>query len=243
VREWKIVWSDEFTYTGLPDKSKWDYEEGFVRNEELQYYTRGRKENAWVEKDMLVIEAKRERYKNSAYTSASLTTHGRVSWRYGRIEIRAKLPSGRGIWSAFFTMGKNIEKVGWPACGEIDIMENVGFNPDMIQGTVHTTKYNHLDGTHKFSRISIPEPYKKFHVYAIEWDTKKIDFFVDDKKYFTFENEGSGVEAWPFDKEQYLILDIAVGGSWGGIKGVNNSIFPQKLYIDYIRVYQRMDVH
>jgi beta-glucanase (GH16 family) len=122
-------------------------------------------------------------------------------------------------------------------------MENVGFNPEMIHGTVHTKKYNWWDKTHKGSQIRVPKPHEDYHVYSIEWNSKKIDFFVDDRKYFSFRNEGTGVEAWPFDKEQYLILNIAVGGIWGGKKGIDNSIFPQKMYIDYVRVYQWKDDH
>jgi beta-glucanase (GH16 family) len=252
----QLVWSDEFDYQGLPDKTKWDYEVGFVRNKELQYYTADRKENARVENGMLVIEARKEEFKNpsyvpgakgswqksrenAGYTSASLTTFNKASWRYGRIEVKAKLPSGRGMWPAIWMLGTNIRKgTGWPKCGEIDIMEFVGHEPDIIHGTIHTGKFNHVAGTAKGSRITIPGPDKDFHVYAVEWDPQKIDFFVDEKKYFTFKNDGTGEDAWPFDKEQYLILNIAVGGAWGGAKGVDDSIFPQKLYIDYVRVYQ-----
>ena len=256
AEQWKLVWSDEFDYAGLPDSTRWSYEEGFVRNEELQYYTRARRQNAVVENGMLVIEARREKFKNPAYdparendwrkgreyadyTSASLTTQKQASWKYGRIEVRAKLPTGRGMWPAIWMLGTNIDRVGWPACGEIDIMENVGFNPDTVYGTVHTEKFNHVKKTQKGSRIGIPRPYEKFHVYAIEWDSQKIDFFVDSTKYFTFANDGTGEAAWPFDREQYLILNIAVGGAWGGSHGIDNSIFPQRMYVDYARLYQR----
>jgi beta-glucanase (GH16 family) len=256
-RGWELVWSDEFDYTGLPDKSKWTYEQGFVRNRELQYYTRGRKENARVEKGMLVLRAKKERFPNARYqagsgdwrkkrefaefTSASVTTRGKASWKYGRIEVRAKLPTGRGLWPAIWMLGTDIGKVGWPACGEIDIMENVGFAPDIIHGNIHTEKYNHVKKTAKGSKVTVPKPYETFHVYAIEWDEKGIDFFVDEKKYFTFKNEGTGVDVWPFGREQYLILNIAIGGAWGGQKGIDESVFPQKFVIDYVRVYQRKE--
>ena len=256
AEELKLVWSDEFDYTGLPDSSRWNYEEGFVRNQELQYYTRSRTQNAFVENGVLVIEARREKFKNPAYdpsvkkdwekssqyaeyTSASLMTKERASWKYGRIEVRAKLPAGRGIWPAIWMLGTNINQVGWPACGEIDIMEYVGYNPDTIYGTVHTQKFNHVLKTQKGSRIGVHQPYKDFHVYAIEWDARKIDFFVDSTRYFTFENDGTGEAAWPFDKDQYLILNIAVGGSWGGAEGIDESIFPQKMYMDYVRVYKK----
>ncbi len=237
--DWELIWSDEFNRNGLPDPSKWDYETGFVRNRELQYYTRARKENARVEDGSLVIEARREDYRNAKYTSASLHTRGKASWRYVRIEVRAKLPTGRGMWPAIWMLGDNFKKVGWPTCGEIDIMENVGFNPDVIHANVHTKKYNHVKRTGKGSKITVKAPHKDFHVYAIEWFEDHIDFFVDKKKYFTFRNEGSGNDVWPYDKPHYLILNAAIGGSWGGQKGVDDAIFPQKYLIDYVRVYRK----
>jgi len=256
--EWKLVWSDEFDYTGLPNPKKWNYEVGFIRNRELQYYTKARKENARVENGMLIIESRKEKFKNpnyrpdagrrsrwnvsreyADYTSASLITNGKAGWCYGRIEVRAKLPTGRGTWPAIWTLGTNIKEVGWPTCGEIDILENVGFNPDKIHANIHTKKYNHVRKTGKGSSIKVSKPYKEFHIYAIEWYEDRIDFYVDDNKYFTYENEKSGEAAWPYDKQQYLILNTAIGGAWGGQKGVDDSIFPQKYYIDYVRVYQK----
>ena len=252
---WNLVWSDEFDHEGLPDRSRWGYEEGFVRNEELQYYTRDRAENARVQNGMLVIEARQEKFKNARfdpqarpgnwrrsreyaeYTSASIVTKGKASWLYGRFEIRAKLPTGRGTWPAIWTLGTNT--VGWPACGEIDIMENVGFDPDMIHANVHTKKYNHVDGTHKGSKIEIARPFADFHVYAMEWHPNRLDFYVDDRRYFIYANEGTGKDAWPFDEPQYLLLNIAIGGTWGGQRGIDDAIFPQKMLVDYVRVYQR----
>ena len=155
------------------------------------------------------------------------------------VNVRAKLPTGRGTWPAIWTLGTNIREVGWPTCGEIDIMENVGFNPDTIHANIHTKKYNHVRKTAKGSTIKVSKPYEKFHIYAIEWSEDRIDFFVDKNKYFTFENEKSGQDAWPYDKPQYLILNTAIGGTWGGQKGIDDSIFPQKYYIDYVRVYQK----
>jgi beta-glucanase (GH16 family) len=253
AEDWKLVWSDEFDKPGTPDPAKWDYEVGFVRNNERQYYTRARKENARVEDGMLVIEARKEQFRipkqakkgkagkgqeNADYTSASVTTQGKASWTYGRIEVRAKLPTGRGMWPAIWTLGTNIGQVGWPACGEIDIMENVGFDPNVIHANIHTKAYNHAIHTNKGSRITIPNPHQDFHVYAIEWRPERMDFFVDATKYFTFTNENKGTDAWPYDKPQYLILNIAVGGAWGGQKGIDDSIFPQRMAIDYVRVYQ-----
>lgn len=237
--EWERVWGDEFNYEGLPDSSKWTYEEGRVRNEEAQYYTRARSQNARVENGTLVIEARKEAYRGADYTSASVTTQGKASWRYGRIEVRAQLPGGRGLWPAIWTLGTNIEAVGWPACGEIDIVEYVGFNPDSIHANVHTAAFNHVDGTGKGASTFVADPQAAFHTYAIEWSEDRIDFFVDDEKYFTFENTGGGPAEWPFDRPQYLILNAAVGGSWGGTEGIDDRIFPQQYRIDYVRVYKR----
>jgi beta-glucanase (GH16 family) len=255
--DWKLVWSDEFDKPGQPDPANWDYETGFIRNNEAQYYTRARSENARIENGMLIIEARKERFKNPAfvpdaqaagrvrgrefadYTSASITTRGKASWTYGRIEVRAKLPSGRGTWPAIWMLGTNGREVGWPTCGEIDIMEFVGFEPGIIHANIHTGKYNHVKKTGKGSQITVPDASEGFHVYALEWDKERLDFFVDEKKYFTYVNEGSGFEAWPYDKAQYLILNLAIGGAWGAAKGIDESIFPQRYYIDYVRVYQK----
>ena len=254
--EWSLVWSDEFNYTGLPNQEKWDYERGFVRNRESQYYTKERKENARVEDGCLVIEARKEDWPNpdyragaesrrpqrsrekAEYTSASLITKGKESWTCGRIEVRAKLPSGRGVWPAIWMLGTNIRDVGWPRCGEVDIMEYVGFDPNTVHANVHMAKYNHTKGTGKGSKIETDKPYESFHTYAVEWTPEKMDFFFDENKYFTFSNEHTGVDAWPFDQPMYLILNLAIGGSWGGQKGIDESIFPQKFLIDYVRVYQ-----
>ena len=255
AEEWKLVWSDEFEKPGLPDPAKWEYEEGFVRNNELQYYTRARSDNARVVDGMLVLEARKEAFKNPSYdpkskegwkrtralaeyTSASVTTRGKAAWTYGRIEVRAKIPTGRGMWPAIWMLGSDRSQ-GWPACGEIDIMENVGFNPEIIHANIHTKKYNHVLGTNKGNRITVARPYADFHKYAIEWFPERIDFFFDDRKYFTYANEGTGPDAWPFDKAQYLILNIAVGGGWGGQQGIDDSIFPQQMYVDYVRIYQK----
>ena len=254
---WKLVWSDEFNAAGAPDSQKWAYEEGFIRNRELQFYTQARKENVRVEDGMLVIESRQERLKNPAYrpdakrgqwqqrreyadyTSGSVTTSGKAQWRYARVEVRAKLPTGRGTWPAIWLLGTNIKEVGWPKCGEIDIMENVGFDPNRIHANIHTQKYNHIRGTNKGASLAVAKPYATFHVYAIEWSSQRIDFFVDDTKYFSYTNEESGEAAWPYDKEHYLILNTAIGGAWGGQKGIDDSIFPQKFCIDYVRVYQK----
>jgi beta-glucanase (GH16 family) len=236
---WKLVWSDEFDKPGLPDPSKWGYEEGFVRNNEKQYYTRERMENARVENGKLILEARKEEFKNGHYTSASLTTRGKASWTTGRIEVRAKLPRGNGMWPAIWMLGNDVKHAGWPACGEIDIMEYVGFDPDTIHANVHTKKYNHMRGNGRGSTLKVPAPFDGFHNYILEWHADRLDFFVDDQKNFTCKDEGTGEDAWPFNMPEYLILNIAVGGAWGGQKGIDDTIFPQRMEIDYVRAYQK----
>jgi len=240
---WDLVWADEFDYTGLPDPKKWGYEVGYIRNNELQYYTEKREENARVENGTLIIEARKDVVPDAiyGYTSASLHTKDTATWTYGRIEVRAKLPHGIGTWPAIWTLGVNIDDVGWPACGEIDIMEHVGHEPGSLHGTVHTQAYNHVQGTSKGAGLYVPNPDEDFHVYAIEWFEDHIDFFIDDRKYFTFKNENTGVDAWPYDAPQYLILNLAIGGSWGGQYGVDDKIFPQAYYIDYVRVFKHAE--
>ena len=242
--------ADEFDVDGLPDPTRWTYEEGLIRNNELQYYTRERPENARVADGTLIIESRREPWEGADYTSASVTTRGLASWRYGRIEVRAKLPTGRGMWPAIWMLGENIEEVGWPACGEIDIMENVGFDPDRIHGNVHTEAFNHVLGTNLGAAVALPDPHLDFHLYAVEWRSDRIDFFVDGERYFSFENSGEGPAEWPFDTPHFLILNAAVGGGClqpvvglvGSVArvGVDDSIFPQRYYIDYVRVYEEV---
>lgn len=226
--DWKLVWSDDFDAAGLPDPAKWGYEVGQVRNGEAQYYTKARKENARLEDGMLVIESRKESFSGAGYTSASLHTNGLKSWTYGRIEVRAKLPKGRGIWPAIWTLGVS---GGWPAGGEIDIMEYVGFDPDRIHFNIHTS------AVHKGTSAVVSAPYSDFHVYAVEWFKDRLDFYVDSVKYFTYMNPGNGSSSWPYDRPQYLLLNTAIGGGWGGQQGIDDGIFPQKFLIDYVRVF------
>ena len=252
--KWKLVWSDEFDVAGRPDPARWTNEVGFIRNGERQYYTAGRSENTRVENGRLIIEARKEKFPNprhtpgsgdwrraesADYTSASLTTHGRTAWRGGRVEVRAKVPRGLGVWPAIWMLGVDDKRAGWPRCGEIDIMEYVGFDPHVIHANVHTSKYNHVRGNGKGSRLRVEAPFSDWHTYALEWHSDRLDFFVDDNKYFTYAKEKDAKEdAWPFDQPCYLILNLAIGGSWGGQRGIDDTIFPQRFEIDYVRVYQ-----
>ncbi len=241
-----LLWSDEFDKDGLVDESKWSYDLGDGcphlcgwGNRELQYYTLQSTKNARVENGKLIIEAHKESKKKSAYTSARLITKTKGDFLYGKIEVRAKLPSGKGTWPAIWMLPTDRTKYGpWPACGEIDIMEFVGHEPDSIHGTVHTQAYNHRIFSQKGGSIAIKNLSNKFHTYTILWNEKKIEWFIDDKKYFEFQNEEKTFKEWPFDQPFHLILNLAVGGTWGGEKGVDDSIWPQRMEIDYVRVYQ-----
>jgi len=233
----KLVWADEFNYSGLPDPAKWQYEEGLVRNQEAQYYTRERLKNTRVEDGILTIMAHKEEFEGAHYTSASINTKGLYEFTYGRIEVRAKLPEGRGTWPAIWTLGTNIDQVGWPACGEIDIMEFVGFEPEKVYANVHTKDYNHAKGTGRGGSITIKRPYADFHVYTVEWYADRLDFYFDDEKYFTCPRKDEGIGEWPFFTSQYLLINLAIGGAWGGTKGIDEAIFPISYQIDYIRVY------
>jgi beta-glucanase (GH16 family) len=233
---WVQVFADEFDRSGPPDPAKWDYELGYIRNKEAQFYT-SRPENVRVEDGMLVIEARKEPHQGYAYTSASINTLGRFEFLYGRVEVRAKLPSGKGSWPAIWMLGTNRATVGWPACGEIDIMEQVGFDPLKIHGSVHTAAYNHVAGTQRTASVTVSDPAEAFHVYAMEWTKDRIDVFVDGQRYFSFTNEGTGSRTWPFDKPQYLLINLAIGGSWGGQQGIDDAAFPKRYLIDYVRIY------
>lgn len=239
---WVKVWSDEFNYRGLPDSTKWGYDVGGSGwgNNELQYYTSKRAENARVLDSVLVIEARKEQWSNRNYTSARLVTRNKGDWTYGRFEIRAKLPAGRGTWPAIWMLPTKgtYGTGGWPDNGEIDIMEHVGYDDGNIHGSTHCKMYYFKIGTQKTATIRIPDATSSFHVYALEWNKDKIDMYVDNTKYFTVLNENKGWEAWPFDKDFHLILNIAIGGDWGGSKGVDDNIFPQWLAVDYVRVYK-----
>ncbi len=235
-----LVWNDEFEYSGLPASDKWGYDVGGDGwgNNELQYYTEARAENARVENGNLIIEARKEQYGSNEYTSARLVTRHKGDWLYGRVEAYAKLPSGTGTWPALWMLPTNWVYGSWPKSGEIDIMEYVGFDPSIVHGSIHTEAYNHVIGTQKTATYSVPDAETAFHLYAMEWTPEKIDIFVDDIKYFTFSNEHKDYTTWPFDQLFHLILNIAVGGNWGGMQGVDPNIWPQKMYVDYVRVYQ-----
>jgi beta-glucanase (GH16 family) len=234
-----LVWADEFNEGSRPNEADWTYEQGngcpsncgWGNNEE-QYYT-DKTQNVRIENGILIIEARKE---DNKITSGRIITQGKRSFKYGRIEVRAKLPSGRGTWPAIWMLGENINTVGWPACGEIDIMEYVGYEPQKVHGSLHTpSSYGNTQNT---SEITVSNAESAFNLYAIEWDEEKIRFFVNDTNFYTYQPAKSS-STWPFDQQAFLILNLAIGGNWGGAQGVDESIFPQRFEIDYVRVYQK----
>lgn len=244
--DYRLVWSDEFDYDEKPDETKWGYDTGGSGwgNQELQYYTDDG--NAWVEDDKLIIELRKEDMGEREYTSARLVTRGKGDWTYGKIEVRAKLPSGLGTWPAIWMLPTDQVYGGWPASGEIDIMEHVGYDQNVIHGSIHTQSYYHNIGTQKTSTVKVEGVSEDFHVYAVEWLPDKIRFFVDDEEYFSFTptdfKESPTYKEWPFDARMHLLLNIAYGGSWGGAKGVDDEVLPVRMEVDYVRVYQSPQV-
>lgn len=241
-----MVWSDEFDYTGLPDSKKWSYDVGDAcdlpagcgwGNQELQYYTENELKNARVENGHLTIQVHQEKVHNSAYSSARLVSKGKGDWLYGKVEVKAKIPRGKGTWGAIWMLSSDDVYKGWPHSGEIDIMENVGYDPDTIVSSAHTLAYHHSIGTHKTGRISVPDAGEAFHVYSLEWEPDEYRIYVDDILSFTFKKESDDFKVWPFDQKFHLILNIAYGGAWGGSQGLDPASLPAEMQIDYVRVF------
>lgn len=247
IGEWQPVWCDEFEYEGLPDTSLWNYDVGGHGwgNGESQYYTNADSDNVNVTDGLLTITAIKESYSSNQYTSARLVTKDKGDWLYGKIQVRAKLPSGVGTWPAIWMLPTDWKYGGWPKSGEIDIMEYVGYDKNRVHTTIHTGAYNHSIGTQVGVSKLIEDPENQFHVYEIEWEPGIIRTMINGTLWKTFEydpEESFRVDnfmAWPFDEQFHLILNIAVGGAWGGAQGIDNDIFPQELIIDYVRVFQK----
>lgn len=237
----KPTWSDEFETDGKPAKEIWDFDlgSGGWGNNELQTYTNSL-ENAYVKDGVLIIKTIKGR-SDTKYTSARLVTRNKKNFLYGRIEVKAKIPEGRGTWPAIWTLASenNYGNSYWPDNGELDIMEHVGYDQGRIHSNIHTKAFNHVRGTNKGGNRLVENVSKEFHRYRIDWYPHLIQFFIDDEKHFEFrKDDGFGFAEWPFDKPQYLLLNIAIGGNWGGQKGIDESIFPQQMEIDYVRFYQ-----
>lgn len=231
----KLVWEENFSGAQL-DETIWNFELGDGcpnncgwGNNEKQIYT---KKNHTLKDGNLVIKIEKE---STNYTSTRITTAGKKEFQYGRMEARAKIPTGKGIWPAYWMLGSNIGKVGWPKSGEIDILEYVGREPDMVYTSLHTQDSH--GNTINSKKTSFPNIEEGFHVYAIEWTKDKIEFFVDDQSVYTFSPEVKNENTWPFDQPFFFIVNVAVGGNFGG-HDVDDNIFPQEYLIDYIRVYQ-----
>ena len=235
-RKIQLIWSDEFNYTGLPDSTIWSYEVGYIRNKESQYYTCKRTENTRVENGTLIIESLKEEFEGFQYTSGSINTLDKKSFEGDfRVEVRARLPKGKGIWPAIWMMGVNRKTLGWPKCSELDIMEFVGHTPNTLYATMHwadsTVDFKHMSQGEKTRMRTLHDSY---HLYALERTGKQIKVFVDEDCILTFEPP---LTAYPdsFTGPLYLLLNTAIGGSWGG--EIDNSIFPQQFVFDYVRVY------
>ena len=239
---WKMIWSDEFDRDGLPDPARWSYDVGGQGwgNHELQFYTAARPENARVEDGRLIIEARKESWQGSGFTSARLVTKNKGDWHSGRFEIRARLPLGRGTWPAIWMLPTvwNLGDGSWPDNGEVDIMEHVGHDPGVIHASTHSRKNQWRNKNQRTAVTKVPDAGKEFHTYALEWDAEEIRVYVDDLHYFTSRKEGGDWTSWPFERDFHLVLNLAVGGDWGGEKGVDRDIFPKRMEVDYVRVYQ-----
>ncbi len=246
-RKWTLVWSDEFNGPdgSHVDPGKWTFETGGngFGNNELEYYTK-RSRNAIIRGGNLVIRAFKEKYTGAdgvtrQYTSARLKTQAKFSQKYGRFAARIKIPRGQGLWPAFWMLGNDIDHVGWPTCGEIDIMENVGKEPAIIHGTIHGPGYSGPEGIE--ARYTLPRGQAfadQFHIYAAEWEPTAIRFYVDDHLYATrTPSDISPAQKWVFDHPFFLLLNVAVGGAWPGSPD-SNTPFPQAMLVDYVRVYR-----
>lgn len=239
VTKTQLVWSEEFDGSGAPDSNKWNFNIGTGSNgwgnNELQYYT-DRSQNIKVEDGMLKITALSELYMGSSYTSARITTKGKLEQKYGRIEARIKMPWGKGIWPAFWMLGANSDTVTWPQCGEIDIVEYLGNRTTRIFGTVHGPGYSGGESVSKEYELPNSRFDTDFHVFGIEWDENYINYYVDDVLYNQITPDDVPGE-WVFNQPFYIILNMAVGGNLPGSPNADTS-FPQTMLVDYVRIYQ-----
>lgn len=233
------VWADEFDYTGAPDVAKWGYDLGGSGwgNNELEYYTNST-DNASVANGVLTITARKETKENRNYTSARMVTTNKGDWRYGRFEIKAKLPAGKGTWPAIWMLPTDWAYGDWPKSGEIDIMEHVGYDPGNVHISAHTEAYYFKINTQKTSTKKVDNVFSDFHTYRLDWTPYALRGYIDDMLVFQFVNEGKGYAVWPFDKRFHILLNLAIGGDWGGAQGVDDSIFPTAMEVDYVRVYK-----
>lgn len=237
----QLVMQDEFDTDGTLDSSLWSYDIGTGPgfdgwgNNELQYYT-NRNENISVQNGKLLITAHKEDYQGSSYTSAKIVTKGKFEQKYGRFEAKIRVPYGQGIWPAFWLLGNDIDEVGWPQCGEIDIMEYRGQEPTLLHGSVHGPGYSGGNPVTKTYELVSDRFDTGFHIFGIEWGPKYINYYVDDVLYNQITPEDADGE-WVFDHPFYIIINLAVGGSFAGSPNAE-TVFPQTMLIDYVRVYK-----
>lgn len=239
---WSLVWADEFKSGEALDTKSWVIVEGNgcptlcgFGNNELQTYT-GNLENLRIEDSKLIIEA----VNDGGYTSAKITSQKMKGWQTGKIAMRAKIPKGVGTWPAFWMLPDTNSFGPWPKSGEIDIMEHVGHRPGYLHGTIHTEAFNGKLGTQKGGEIYVPTISTEFHEFAVEWTRDSLRWFVDGKQYFEILREkAAGTAEWPFDQSFHVILNLAVGGDWGGQKGVDENAFPTRYEIDWVKVWQQ----
>lgn len=231
-----LIWADEFNEDGNPCTDNWNYDVGNSGwgNNELQYYTSNDPDNVIIEDGLLKITALRESYQGAQFTSTRMLTQGKFSFTYGKVEVRAKLPAGGGTWPAIWMLGENITTVGWPACGEIDIMEHVGNNPGWTSSAIHNLAG--YAGGYFGEKQYIADVTSEFHVYGILWTEDKIEFTVDNEVHFTYSPTVKDNNNWPFTAKQFLILNIAMGGNLGG--NIPPTFTESTMEIDYVRVYQ-----
>ncbi|MCC8188584.1 MAG: glycoside hydrolase family 16 protein [Bacteroides sp.] len=235
---YRLIWSDEFNADRL-DETIWNIASGYGGgndgwgNNELQNYT---SDNISFRDGLLVITAKKtgDQQQRGEYTSARISTKNKQQFLYGRMEVRAKLPEGRGLWAAFWMLGCEGR---WPDGGEIDIMEHVGYEPDVVHSALHTR--SSFGATQNKGKTLFPDVNQDFHVFGITWTEDQIEFYVDDPQqpYYIYAPEEKNARTWPFDRPCYLLLNLAVGGHWGGKQGIDNTVFPAEYLIDWVRVY------
>lgn len=235
------VWADEFDAPGKPDPTRWTYDVGGGGwgNNELQYYTQG--DNVDIADGICTITAKKEIREGAQYTSTRMVTRGLGDFTYGRFEARLQVPSGRGTWPAFWMLPTDRVYGDWPKSGEIDIMEHVGYDPNVFHFSTHCEAYYFKQGNQKTSSLKVPTGTSEFHTYRTDWTPYSIKGFIDDQQIFEFDNQNGGYKVWPFDKRFHMLFNLAVGGDWGGASGIDASAFPQKMMIDYVRVYKMID--
>lgn len=239
---YKLLWEDQFDQDGKPNPEIWTIETGGhgFGNGEQQFYT-NREKNIFIKDGILNIVAHKEKYEHLNYTSAKITTEGKKSIKNGRVEVVAKVPHGAGTWPAIWFLGNQFKEVGWPSCGEIDLMEHVGHNPNVVHFSLHSkTNYFHIKNQ-PTKVVKLENIVNEFHEFAMDWEENQITFYLDGKEQETFiKPKDASKEQWPFSQDFYLILNLALGGTWGGL--IDDSNFPISFQIKSVKIYERSDL-